>query len=559
MSDMIGGKSKAGRPVISRLRSLSLTRLRLVATAHVGMLTTVYRRTSNILYLRTANTACLRMASTACPATTDTACPGTTNIACPGTTNIACPGTTNIACRGTTDASRPGTANHNRLTGGVAGALSRRAALLAPLALAGCDTISGWFETKKDPLPGKREPVGALRRGFNPDEAAPQVALPPPVRDMAWPQAADGPTHLMGNLSANEILKQAWTADIGEGGGYRRQILAQPVVANGVVFTMDSDSVVTAFNLATGAKLWRTETVNEDLDSSNIGGGLCWDSGTLYAVNGVAEVLALDAGKGGVRWRHGIDVPARSAPTVAEGKLFLTTIDSKLLALSADDGHLLWSYQATDTTTTVLGSPAPAFAQGVVLAGFASGELAAVRSDSGNVIWTDGLGLAEGAPGVVEFLAIRGEPVIDNNQVYATGLGGVTIAADLLTGRRVWERRVASANTPCVAGDWMFLLSTDQEVGAINTGDARISWVVSLPRWDNPDKKKDPITWFGPVLAGNRLLVVGTNQTALALDPLTGATVTTMSLSDEAAPFAPVVADGTLLTVTNDARLTAWR
>ena len=54
---------------------------------------------------------------------------------------------------------------------------------------------------------------------FNPDEAAPNVALPPPVRDMSWPQAAGGPTHLMGNLSASETLRQAWTADVGEGAG----------------------------------------------------------------------------------------------------------------------------------------------------------------------------------------------------------------------------------------------------------------------------------------------------------------------------------------------------
>jgi outer membrane protein assembly factor BamB len=443
--------------------------------------------------------------------------------------------------------------------GGASGVLTRRAALLAPLTLAGCDTIEGWFETKKDPLPGKREPLGALRRGFNPDETAPRVVLPPPVRNMSWPQAAGGPTHLMGNLSFDTTLKRAWAADVGEGGGYRRQILAQPVVVDGIVYTMDSASVVTAFNLGTGAKLWRTPTVNEDLDSSNVGGGLCWEAGTLYAVNGMAELLALDAAKGSVRWRHSIDVPARSAPTVAEGRIFLITIDSKLLALSAKDGHLLWSYQATQTPTTLLGSPAPAYAQGIVVAGFASGELAAVRADSGNVIWTDGLGLALGQAGVVEFLAIRGEPVISNNQVFATGLGGLTIAADLLTGRRVWERRVASENTPCLAGDWMFLISTDQEIGAINVNDARISWIASLPRWENPDKKKDPITWFGPVLAGSRLLVVGTNQQTLVLDPLTGATITTMSMSDVAAPLSPVVVDGTLLTVTNDARLTAWR
>ncbi len=46
------------------------------------------------------------------------------------------------------------------------GTLSRRAALLAPLVLGGCETIEGWFTTKKDPLPGKREPLGTVRRGF---------------------------------------------------------------------------------------------------------------------------------------------------------------------------------------------------------------------------------------------------------------------------------------------------------------------------------------------------------------------------------------------------------
>jgi outer membrane protein assembly factor BamB len=437
--------------------------------------------------------------------------------------------------------------------------LSRRAALLVPLSLAGCDTISGWFDTKKDPLPGKREAVGAPHRGFAPDQTATSIALPPPVLDTSWPQAAGDPTHLMGHLRANQTLKQAWTADLGEGGGYRRQLLAQPVVANGTVFAMDSDSVVTAFNLNGGAKLWRTSTVNEDLDSSNVGGGLCWDGSTLYAVNGMAELLALDAAKGTIRWRHGIDVPARSAPTVADGRIFLITIDSKLLALSATDGKLLWSYQATQTATTVLGSPAPAVFQGIVVAGFGSGEIAAARAESGNVIWTDGLGLAQSGATVVDFLAIRGEPVISNGQIFATGLGGITIAADLLTGRRVWERRVASENTPWIAGDWMFLISTDQAIGAINTNDSRIAWVASLPRWENPEKKKDEITWFGPVLAGERLIVVGSNKQALSLNPMTGQTMSTMELSDAPAPFTPVVVDGTMLVVTNDGKLTAWR
>ena len=444
-------------------------------------------------------------------------------------------------------------------SGSFPGLLARRTALLAPLALAGCEAIDNLFNPKKDPLPGKREPLGVLRRGFNPDDTAPKVTLPPAFSVSSWPQAGGGPTHLTGHLSLGDPAKQAWTANLGEGGGLRRQILAQPVVADGVVFAMDSDSVVSAFNLGTGARIWRTVTVNEDLDSSNVGGGLCWDNGTIYAVNGVSELLALSAVNGGVRWRHNIDVPARSAPTVAGGKIFLTTIDSKLLALSPDDGHQLWSYQATQVPTSILGGPAPAYAQGLVVAGFGSGEIVTVRAESGAVVWSDGLGLTEGRLRLADFLAIRGEPVISNGQVMVTGLGGLTIAADLLTGRRVWERRVASANSPCVAGDWLFLISTDQEVGALNVNDARIAWVATLPRWGNPEKKKDVITWFGPVLAGGRLIVLGSNSKMVSLNPLTGDNLGTQDLSDAPAPFAPVIVDGTMLVVTDDGKLTAWR
>jgi outer membrane protein assembly factor BamB len=273
----------------------------------------------------------------------------------------------------------------------------------------------------------------------------------------------------------------------------------------------------------------------------------------------MAELIAFDPAKGGIKWRQSIAVPARSTPTVAEGRIYLNTIDDKLKALSADDGHELWSYQATPTATTILGDPAPAYAQGIVVAGFGSGEIAALRAETGALIWTDGLGIPGGRSTLADFLSIRGDPVISNGQVFVTGLGGLTIAADLLTGRRVWERRVASSNTLWVAGNWLFMISTDQDAGAINVDEARVAWVSSLPRWVNPDKKKETIIWYGPVLAGNRLIVLGSNSEARWLNPMTGETVSTATLSDAPAPFPPIVVDGTMLVVTEDGKLTAWR
>ena len=78
--------------------------------------------------------------------------------------------------------------------------LSRRAALLAPLALGGCGLFDEWFGTKKKPLPGKREPMLPTRRGLSVDEGTPKVILPPTCATRAWPQAGGNPAHAMGHL-----------------------------------------------------------------------------------------------------------------------------------------------------------------------------------------------------------------------------------------------------------------------------------------------------------------------------------------------------------------------
>jgi outer membrane protein assembly factor BamB len=438
------------------------------------------------------------------------------------------------------------------------GRLTRRTALLAPLALGGCGLWDDWFGTHKTPLPGKREPVVAGRKTLRVDEGTPKVELPTAVSNAAWPQAGGNPAHFMGHLAAGQRLGEAWSANIGAGGGYRRKIMAQPVVADGIVYVMDSDAVVSAIDVVGGRRVWRFDTRKDDDDSTNVGGGLTVDQGTLYAVNGLAELVALDAAKGTVRWRSNFGAPTRSAPTVVEGRLFVTTIEDRLLALATDDGRQLWSHQAANATTSILGRPAPAYSDGLVVAGFGSGELATLHAESGTPVWTDTLAAAISGSNIADFAAIRGLPVVGDGRVYAIGMGGLAVAVDLPSGRRLWERQASGEDSPWAAGSWLFIVTLEQKMGAVNRDDGRVAWVTELPRWKNPEKEKDPITWYGPLLAGDRLVVAGTNHQALAVSPYTGEILGRQDLSG-AASLGPVVAGGTVFVVTDDGRLLALR
>jgi outer membrane protein assembly factor BamB len=436
--------------------------------------------------------------------------------------------------------------------------LGRRGALLLPVVLGGCGLWDRWFGENKTPMPGTRIAIATQSHGLEVDDKGARVVLPPPVGNADWPQAGGNPSHAMGHLQVGDTLQTAWRADIGEGGGYRRKITAQPVVNGGQVFTMDSDATLTAYNVANGARLWRLDTQVKGDRSSNVGGGIGVDGDVLYAGTGRAELLALEAGSGKIRWRKPVSTPVRSAPTIADGRVFVITLDNQLQAFAVDDGRRLWGFQATTPDTSVLGLPAPAYADGLVVGGFGSGDLVALRAATGSVAWSDNLGAARGRTSLTDLSSIHGLPVVADGRVYAGSLGGLVVSLDLRTGRRLWERDVASAATPWLAGDWLFLLDTNGQVAAITRAEGRVAWVSQLQQFEDEKKKEDPIYWKGPVLAGDRLILGSSNAMAVAMSPYTGDILGQQKLPG-AMSVEPCVAGGTVYVITDEANLIALR
>ncbi len=437
--------------------------------------------------------------------------------------------------------------------------LGRRSALLLPLATGGCSLFDNWFGATKVPLPGERFPVLAPGPGLTVDvPPGTRVVLPPPVVNPSWPQAGGNAAHAMGHLAARDVLAEAWTADIGTGGGYRRKITARPVVADGRVFAMDSDADVTAFETRAGRRLWRLDTRAKHDRSFNVGGGLGLDGGVLYAATGRGDALAIDPATGHIKWRRNLGNAARAAPTIADGRLYIPLLDGRVVALATGDGTQIWTYQGTAADTSILGLPSPAYADGIVVAGFGSGDLVALRANSGSVVWSDTLAAGEGRTSMIDLPSVRAMPVIDNGQVFAVSLGGLLVSLDLRSGRRIWERDVGSGNTPWLAGNWLFILSADSRAAALSRADGTVAWVTQLARYRNEKNQSGAIHWLGPTLISDRLVFAGSTRRALAMSPYTGKILGEQPLS-AAASVEPVVADRTLYIVTDDGRLMALR
>ncbi len=434
--------------------------------------------------------------------------------------------------------------------------LRTASASIGVASLAGC----GLFEEDVKPItPGHRIDILPPAYGLNVDPAlaATPGAVPAPDDNQDWPLPGRVPSHVEGNAAWTGGDKVAWQVRIGLGQTGRSRLTASPVVAEGRVYTMDADAVIDAFDLATGRRVWHLVTKPAKQKSTNVGGGITYADGVVYAATGLADALAIDAATGHVRWRVGTTLPVRSPPTVAGSRLFFGTIDQKLRALDTTDGHALWTYQASQSFNAVLGQPAPAVAGEVVVAGFGSGEVAALGTLDGALVWSDTLGSTVGAS-PLEFASVHAEPVIDGQTVYTVSVGGLTTATDMRTGRRIWETAIAGSHTPVLAADWLFLLTEDDTVTCLSKATGHVRWNSVLPRYHKPNAEKQPIAWSGPLLAGSHLVFVSSYGQLLLLSPAEGAIEDQRKLRSPAS-LTPIAPGGVMLVLTNDGRLTAFR
>jgi outer membrane protein assembly factor BamB len=430
------------------------------------------------------------------------------------------------------------------------------AALLLSLTPAACD----WFQDKKQPLTGERISVLGLDTQFDPDPqlASVPVTLPSPLTNADWPQPGGNPAHAMVHPALPDKFARAWDTSIGEGAARRTRVLSQPVVAHGRVFAMDGGVQVSALDAGNGSRIWQVDLKPEGLRGNAFGGGPSFWNERLYATTGYAQVLALDPADGKVIWRQNVTAPLHSAPTVADGRVFAVTIENELNALSAEDGRKLWTHTGIPEPAGLLGGASPAVEGEVVIAAYTSGELFALRVENGRAAWSDSLASTRSVNAVSGLADIRGRPVIDRGRVFAVSHSGRMAAIDLRSGDRVWEQDIASSHSPWVAGDYVFVLANDNALVCLSRKEGKVRWVHQLPRYEDEKAKSDPIRWAGPVLGGNRLIVLSSLGEAVSLSPQTGEPFGSQSMS--AGGFlGPVIADNTLYLLTDDANLSAYR
>src|SRR5581483_78298 len=320
---------------------------------------------------------------------------------------------------------------------------------------------------------------------------------------------------------------------------------ADPIVANGVLYFVDGEDHLYAFNASTGEALW----------TYTLGGSFAGPTtpavanGVVYVVSGEAIVYALNANTGAKLWSYNTNAgsPANDI-TVADGVVYAAMYGQGggagigfMFALNASTGALLWSTSAPHEG----GASTAAVANGAVYFAstdhYNSGVLVALDAHTGDRLWA-----YEGDPSWS-----AGPPVVANGVVYFTGNDGNLYAVDASTGKTLWVHDgVGSTPAPAVVGGMVFV-SSARNLYALNATTGKQVWNFAVGT--NELLSASPAVANGVVYisssVGNNTTLTGTGN-IYALNTSTGAKLWSYPL--KGAGFSPIVTNGTVYLIDGD-------
>ncbi len=415
----------------------------------------------------------------------------------------------------------------------------------------------GGEEKGKKRLEGERVSVLESRRDYSEDPGLKSISvkIPAPEENKVWIGNGFNSNALpISHVSLAGSLSDIKEFDVGEGAPDDLRLIAEPIIVENKLVLIDGENNVRAFNLEDLQKPIWSIPYNKN-DYTPPGGGLAYGNGIVYATIADGDVIAIDITNGKELWRKSLNQPVRSRALVTQDKLFVATAHNQLYALKRQDGSLAWNHTNIAEPTKILGSSSPSLFRDLVMASFSSGEIIGFKVDSGEIAF--GLTLTNNTnPG--SLLTSIGDipitPVIDDTVMFASSHAGSFWAVNLEKGQDMWQRPIALKGNIQLAGDFIYTVTTDHILLCLHKFSGAIKWARELPKYRKPDKKKDRIGWYGPVLAGDRLLIARSDGRLLLVSPIDGSVKSELEFDHEVF-MKPLVAHNAVYLLASDGKL----
>lgn len=314
------------------------------------------------------------------------------------------------------------------------------------------------------------------------------------------------------------------------------------VAVNGKTFTLaGSDGSVLALDADTGRELWR----------ANAGGKLSAGAGSdgrfAAVVTRDGDLVVFEQGQ--VKWRKALGARVATAPLVAGERVFVLGVDRGVRAFDALDGRRLWTMQRPGDPLTLSQAGVLAPFKDTLVAGQGP-RMVGIDPTVGTLRWDVPVGSPRGANEIERLADLVAPSARVGSLICARSFQAAVGCVDAQRGTIVWSRNVGG--TDGVAGDEQYVFGADatDRLTAWKTPTGDVAWTNDKYLYRGMSA---PVVFDKSVVFGD---IEGTVH-LLARD--TGEPQQRLSTDGSAIVAAPVVSGTTLLVVTKNGGLYAFR
>lgn len=257
--------------------------------------------------------------------------------------------------------------------------------------------------------------------------------------------------------------------------------------AAGLVVVPSKDRKVRGLDAGTGRVVWERATFGPN-GARPVDLGPHGAADQLLVASYDGHVYRLNQRNGREVWvsEHPGTGGITAAPAVVgkvgdpKAKVFVTSLDNKLTALSLDTGARLWEAERPQQQElTLAGQAGAAVAKDVVVTGFSDGQLTAFAQEDGVTVWS-----ADLSGGQRQFVDVDTTPqiveVADGHVVVAGSFARGLYGLGLDDGVVLWSEKGEGFTTPAVLDGVVYAPRSDGQLWAIEADGGRVRWVAKF-------------------------------------------------------------------------------
>lgn len=224
--------------------------------------------------------------------------------------------------------------------------------------------------------------------------------------------------------------------------------------------------------------------------------------GELFLASEDGVVHALHWKQGEVRWKVPSGGPVRQTPILTDDAIYLVREDDHVVALSREDGEVLWDYEReVEVEFAIAGHAGLLLHDGKLFTGFTDGAVVALDAATGGLEWErlTQLDALEREGQAIRFYDVDTTPVLLNGRLWVASVSAGIYALSIEGGSVEWRSADHQDVTGmAVAGRQLILASATQGVTTLEPHTERVLWRKPLGR----GAPADPIVANGYVLIG---------------------------------------------------------